>query len=255
MGGAGGGGGIFGEVVFEAEEAFEGVGGFEKVFVFAKGEDGFAGEVEDLEAGFFEEAAEGVGGEHGELELLAGVVGEPIGAAGTEESFEGIEVAALEEVIEGGELVVGGGNDYSVGLSGAEDFGDGGRGIGTDGEGIAHGESEGEVIGGELAQVHDVGNEEGGVFGVGAEGFELGAGLVDHVGGVIDEGGGEAGFENLEAPFAGSAAEVKGGAGGGFGEMRFDGAPGELVVEFPVAVVVDLVLLSGDAVVVFAGGV
>lgn len=240
--------------MFEAEEAFEGVGVFEEVFVFAEGEDGFAGEVEDLEAGFFEEAAEGVGGEHGELELLAGVVGEPVGAAGAEEGFEGVEVGAFEEMIEGGELVVSGGDDYSVGLSGTEDFGDGGRGIGADGEGIAHGEGEGEMIDGEFAQVHDVGDEEGGVFGVGAEGFELGAGLVDHVGGVIDEGGGEAGFEDFQAPFAGAAAEVEGGTGGGFGEMWFDGAPGELVVEFPVAVVVDLVVLSGDAVVVFAGG-
>jgi len=253
VGGARGGGGIFGQVVFELEETLEGVGIFQKVFVFAHGEDGFADEVEDLESGFFEEAAQGVGGEHDEGELLCAVIGEPGGARGFEELLEGINVAALQEMIEGREFVVGGGDDDSVWRQGAANFEDGGRGVGTDGEGIAHGEGEGEVIQREIVQIDDVGHDKGGVLGARAERFSLRTGLVDHVGGVIDEGGGEAGFEKAQAPFAGAAAEVEAGGRGGFGEVGLDGAPGQLVVEFPVAVIVDLVILLRDAVVIFAG--
>ena len=85
----------------------------------ADGDDGFADEVEDFEAGPFKEAAEGAGSEHRELESLSLVAGEPVGFAGVDEFFQGVEIAAFDEMIEGGEFVVGGGDDDAAGLADA----------------------------------------------------------------------------------------------------------------------------------------
>jgi len=202
-----GGGGVFGQVFFQADQAVNAVGVFHQLLVLADGEDGFADDAEDFEAGFFEEFSESVGGEGGGFELFFGVWGEPVGAGGGEELFEGVEVTAIDEVVDGCEFVVGGGDDDAAGGADAEHFAGCAGGVGADGDGVAHGGGESEGGIGERAEIDDIGDEERGFFRFSfAHLFDLLAGLLDHGAGVVDEGGGEAGLEEFSAPLAGAAA-------------------------------------------------
>src|SRR5580700_389064 len=111
-------------------------------------------------------------------------------------------------VVEGGELVVGGGDDDAAGGADSMHPGYGASGVGADGEGVAHGEDQVEFVGIEGAQIDNVGDEESGFLGFGAEVGDFLAGFFDHGGGVVDEGGGEAALEEFEAPLAGASAKV-----------------------------------------------
>ncbi len=265
MGGAGFGGGVFLEDGFEVDEGFDGVVGFEEFAVLAGGDDGFADVGEDFVAFFGGEGFDLGGGEHVDVEAFVDVFGEPFGAAGFDEGGEGVEVAGLDEVFDGGEVVVDGEDEDDAGLEETVDFGEAFGGVGADGDDVAHGGDEFEMVGGEGGEIGGVGLLDGGAGGFGGEvglfgpGFEFFADFHEHVVGEVGEGGGVAGFEEFEAPFARAGAEVEDGGGEGFWEVWFDVVPGEAVVEVPVGVVVDGVVARGDAVVVaavgFVGGV
>ena len=73
--------------------------------------------------------------------------------------------------------------------------------------------------------------------------FGFGAGLFDHRAGMIDEGNGESALEEFEPPFAGAAAKVGTASVGITRKVRLDVPPGQLIVEFPIGIVIDRVIL------------
>lgn len=68
---------------------------------------------------------------------------------------------------------------------------------------------------------------------------------------MIDESDRVAAFKELEAPFARAAAQIAAGGIGALWQPGFDEAPGQFIVEAPVGIVINLVILAGNTVVVF----
>ena len=104
---------------------------------------------------------------------------------------QGVEVAGGDEVVDRGEVVVDGKDDDAAGLEQAVNFGEARGGVGADGDDIAHGGDELEVVRGEArrstasacwtvalaALLGEIGL--GGPFG------ELFADFLEHVGGEV----------------------------------------------------------------------
>src|SRR5205085_5507356 len=98
---------ILGELVFKLKKPLKVLGILQKLFVLSQRQNRLADQIDDLETGFFKHPPQRARGEHGQLKLLARILGQPIRSRAAEKIFQRVDVPALQEMIEGGQLVIG----------------------------------------------------------------------------------------------------------------------------------------------------
>ena len=111
------GGRVFRKLLLELQQPLDRAGEREQMLVVAHRHDRLAFDREHLEPALLEQLSQRRRRERRQLELLALVGGEPLRARAADELFQRVEVPALDEVIERGELVVGRGDDDAAGFA------------------------------------------------------------------------------------------------------------------------------------------